>query len=155
MMKPKLTSKIARHTIVAASVLGIVSLAGVGISSHASAQTPAAKKSFKTAGEVFKNVKTPALAALSVDDFLGAMGVVSDDLGLDCADCHPGAGSDKVDWVIDTPQKITARKMINMVGTINKTNFGGAQQVTCWTCHHGRETPATSISLDKLYSSPN
>jgi hypothetical protein len=27
--------------------------------------------------------------------------------------------------------------------------------VTCWTCHHGREDPATSIALDKLYGSPN
>jgi hypothetical protein len=138
-------------------------LAGWGLTGHAQAQAPAAKtqapaaakKSYKTAGETFKNVTTPALKVLSVDDFLGAMGVVSDDLGLDCADCHPGAGSDKANWVIDTPAKITARKMINMVATINKENFGGVQNVTCWTCHHGRETPATSISLDKLYSSPN
>ena len=51
---------------------------------------------------------------------MGAMGVISADLGLDCADCHPGAGTDKANFVIDTPQKITARKMINMVGAINK-----------------------------------
>jgi hypothetical protein len=145
--------------VLAGTALIALLLAGSGLTR---AQAPAtnapsngAKKNYKTAGETFKNVKTPALAALSVDDFLGAMGVVSDDLGLDCADCHPGAGSDTVDWVIDTPQKITARKMINMVGAINKENFSGVQQVTCWTCHHGRERPATSISLDKLYSSPN
>ena len=29
--------------------------------------------------------------------------------------------------------------MIEMVGAINKANFGGAQMVTCWTCHHGRD----------------
>lgn len=160
-MKTKLTSE----GLVAGTVMVALLLAGAALTSHAQAQAPAAdkkapapaaaKKAYKTAGETFKNVKTPALAALSVDDFLGAMGVVSDDLGLDCADCHPGAGTDKVDWVFDTPQKITARKMINMVGVINQTNFRGAQMVTCWTCHHGRETPATSISLDKLYSSPN
>ena len=69
------------------------------------------------------------------------MGVLTDDLGLDCADCHPGAGSDKADFVIDTPQKRTARKMIEMVGTINQTHFAGTQMVTCWTCHHGREIP--------------
>ncbi len=76
------------------------------------------------------------------------MVVSTDDLGLDCADCHPGAGSDKADFVIDTPQKKTARKMIEMLGTINKTNFAGVQMVTCWTCHHGRETPATTIALE-------
>ena len=83
------------------------------------------------------------------------MGLVADNLGLDCADCHPGAGSDKVNWEIATPQKKTARKMIDMVGAINKANFGGAQMVTCWTCHHGREIPGPSITLDKLYSAPN
>ena len=83
------------------------------------------------------------------------MGLVADNLGLDCADCHPGAGSDKADWVIDTPQKKTARKMIEMVGTINKTNFAGVQMVTCWTCHHGRDIPATTIALDAVYSTPN
>jgi len=74
---------------------------------------------------------------------------------LDCADCHPGAGSDKVDWVVDTPQKITARKMVEMVANINKTNFAGAQMVTCFTCHHARDVPSTTIALDNLYSTPN
>jgi len=27
--------------------------------------------------------------------------------------------------------------------------------VTCWTCHHGRVVPATSIMLNKLYEAPN
>ena len=132
--------------------MAAVSLIGSALTSHASAQVAAAKP--KTAGEQFKNVTTP-LKNLTVDDFMGAMGVIAADLGLDCADCHPGAGSDKVDWVIDTPQKITARKMIDMVATINKTNFNGVQNVSCWTCHHGKETPANTITLDKLYGSPN
>jgi len=108
-----------------------------------------------TAGDFFKNVTTPTLKALSPADFILAMGVLTDDLGLDCADCHPGAGSDKADFVIDTPQKKTARKMIEMLGNINKTNFAGVQMVTCWTCHHGREVPATTIALEAVYSTPN
>jgi hypothetical protein len=121
------------------------------------AETPAkaAGPAKITAGEFFKNVTTPTLKDLTPDDFILAMGLVADNLGLDCADCHPGAGSDKVDWVIDTPQKKTARKMIEMVGQINKTNFGGVQMVTCWTCHHGRDRPATTIALDAVYSTPN
>ena len=51
-----------------------------------------------TAGQFFKNVKTTALRGLTVDDFLGVMGVMSAAVGFDCSDCHPGAGFDKVDW---------------------------------------------------------
>jgi hypothetical protein len=61
---------------------------------------------------------------------MASMAVLSADLGLDCSDCHPRAGSDKVDWVFDTPQKKTARKMIEMVGAINKANFGGGQMMS-------------------------
>jgi photosynthetic reaction center cytochrome c subunit len=107
------------------------------------------------AGETFKNVSTSTLKGLSVDVFINTMGVIADDLGLDCADCHPNAGTDQVDWVIDTPPKRTARRMIEMVATINRTNFGGVQRVTCWTCHHGRDIPASTIALDSLYESPN
>jgi hypothetical protein len=154
-MRTKLTSEVSR-TIAAGAAMAAVLLIGSTLTSrHARAQAaPAAAARPKTAGETFKNVTSP-LKTLTVDDFMASMGVISADLGLDCADCHPGAGTDRVNWVIDTPQKITARKMIEMVGTINKTNFNGVQNVTCWTCHHGRETPATSITLDKLYGSPN
>ena len=58
------------------------------------------------AGQFFKNVTTSTLKDLSVDDFLGAMGVITADLGFDCADCHPGAGGDKADFVTDvSPQR--------------------------------------------------
>jgi photosynthetic reaction center cytochrome c subunit len=107
------------------------------------------------AGEVFKNVTTAGLKDLTVDDFVASMGVISADLGLDCADCHPNAGTDKADFVIDTPRKNTARRMVDMVAAINRTNFNGQQRVTCWTCHHGRITPATTVALDAWYDTPN
>jgi hypothetical protein len=110
----------------------------------------------KTAGEAFKNVTTSALKGLTIDDFIGAMGVMAAGLGYDCADCHRNAGYDTVDWAADTmPTKVTARKMIDMVAAINRTNFAGVQLVTCWTCHHGREIPTTSVALDRLYDAPN
>jgi photosynthetic reaction center cytochrome c subunit len=109
----------------------------------------------KKAGEAFKNVSTSTLKELSVDDFVASMGLISANLGIDCADCHPNAGTDKADFVIDTPRKIATRRMIEMVAGINRTNFAGAQRVTCWTCHHGRITPATTISLDAWYDTPN
>ena len=130
-------------------------LAGCFASAVRTAAQGQAVDSTKKAGEAFKNVTTSTLKELTVDDFIASMGVISADLGLDCADCHPGAGSDQVDWVIDTARKRTARRMVEMVAAINRTNFGGAQRVTCWTCHHGRLTPATSIALDALYDTPN
>jgi photosynthetic reaction center cytochrome c subunit len=116
------------------------------------AATPAAGK---TAGEVFKNVTTSPLKGLTVDDFMGSMGVMAAALGFDCADCHTGAGTDKVVWEADTNRKKMARRMTEMVATINKQNFGGVPLVSCWTCHHGKDIPATTIALDNLYGPPN
>jgi photosynthetic reaction center cytochrome c subunit len=116
---------------------------------------PVAPAAGKKAGEAFKAVTTSTLKELSVDDFIASMGLISANLGLDCADCHPNAGTDKADFVIDTPRKITTRRMVEMVAGINRTNFGGVQRVTCWTCHHGRITPSTTISLDAWYDAPN
>lgn len=125
----------------------------------AAAQTSQAsgpENSKTTAGVFLKNVTTSTLKGLTPSDFLGAMGVMTAALGYDCANCHPGAGTDKMDWVTDSnPLKRTARKMVEMVATINRQNFGGAQVVTCWTCHHGLDLPTTSIALDKLYGEPN
>lgn len=113
-------------------------------------------KEVPTSGEFFKNVTTSTLKGLTPSDFLGAMGVMTAALGYDCSNCHPGAGTDKMDWVTDSnPKKRTARKMVEMVATINRENFSGAQMVTCWTCHHGLDLPTTSIALDKLYGEPN
>ena len=149
----------SKPLIVAAAGMAVVWLAGVGLTNRVAAQarggTSVATSAGKPAGEFFKNVTTASLKGLTVDDFLGAMGVMAAALGYDCADCHPGAGSDKVDWVIDTPKKRTARKMVEMVAAINKTYFNGAQNVTCFTCHHGKDQPTTTIALDTLYGPPN
>jgi len=137
--------------------LAVAGLAGVwltGLALAAQGQTLAPAAGQK-AGAAFKNVTTSTLKELSVDDFIASMGLISANLGLDCADCHPNAGTDKADFVIDTPRKVTARRMVEMVSGINRTNFGGVQRVTCWTCHHGRITPSTTISLDAWYEAPN
>jgi len=147
---------LSRPAILAVVAVSVIGLLGFGLVERAAAQAnQAATAKAQKAGEVFKNVTTSTLKELPVDDFLASMGVISAGLGLDCADCHPAAGSDKVDWVFDTPRKKTARRMVEMVATINRTNFGGAQFVTCYTCHHGRLRPTTTISLDALYGPPN
>jgi len=129
--------------------------AGITVGGLTLASQAVAQEKPKTAGEVFKNVTTSTLKGITVDEFMGSMGVMAAALGWDCSDCHTGAGTDKVVWESDTPRKVLARKMTEMVAVINKSNFGGAQMVTCWTCHHGRDIPATTIALDHLYEAPN
>ena len=137
--------------------LAVAGLAGAWMSGLALAAQgqPVAPAAGKKAGEAFKNVTTSTLKELSVDDFVASMGLISANLGLDCADCHPNAGTDKADFVIDNPRKVTTRRMVEMVATLNRANFAGVQRVTCWTCHHGRITPSTTISLDAWYDAPS
>ena len=110
------------------------------------AQRPAAKK---TSDTVFKNIQV--LKDVPVDDFMGTMGVMCAALGFDCSDCHEGAGTEKVDWAADTPKKVRARGMVRMMTAINRDNFAGRQTVTCWTCHHGRDRPSTTPTMEHMY----
>jgi hypothetical protein len=98
---------------------------------------------------VFKNVQV--LKGIPVDDFMDTMGIMSAALGFDCSECHEGAGTDSVKWEADTVKKRAARRMTLMVAAINKTNFGGRQVVTCWTCHRGRDIPVTMPPIDIVY----
>src|SRR5262245_903589 len=125
------------YAIVASACMWLCALT---LAVHGQSVAPTAGRK---AGEAFKNVRTSTLKELSVDDFVASMGLISANLGLDCADCHPNAGTDRADFVIDTPRKVMTRRMVEMVAAINRTNFAGVQRVTCWTCHHGRITPAT------------
>jgi hypothetical protein len=139
------------RTIAAAIVM--VWLAGLVTYATAQAQQrPATPPGAQLAEQAFKNVQ--ALRGISVDDFLATMGIMCASLGFDCQDCHDAAGTDKVDWAADTPRKVTARRMTNMVTAINRDNFNGRQVVTCWTCHRNRDRPLVTPTFDVVYGSP-
>lgn len=145
-----------RGARVSLAALCALSLLCVGAVMVKTARGQNAAPNRQTAGVFFKNVTTSTLKGLTPSDFLGAMGVMTAALGYDCSNCHPGAGTDAMDWATDSnPKKRLARQMVEIVAAINREHFGGAQRVTCWTCHHGAEEPATSIALDKLYGEPN
>jgi hypothetical protein len=127
--------------IVAAIVMMMVWWLGSALASPQTART--------TSDGVFKNVQ--ALKGIPVDDFMGTMGIMCAALGFDCADCHTGAGTEKVDWAADTPKKVIARSMVRMMAAINRDNFQGRQMVTCWSCHHGRDRPSTTPTLEFMY----
>ena len=104
------------------------------------------------ADEVFKNVQI--LKGIPVDQFMGTMGFFSASLGLNCTDCHVDqSGGDWARYAHDNARKQMARKMMLMVNSINSTNFGGRQVVTCNTCHRGNPRPNVTPSLDQLYGS--
>lgn len=106
----------------------------------------------QAAENVFKNIQV--LKGIPVDDFMDTMGIMSAALGFDCNECHVGAGTDTVKWEADTDKKRTARRMTLMVAAINRTNFGGRQVVTCWTCHRGRDIPPVMPAIDTVYGTP-
>ena len=62
------------------------------------AQTPAAAKP-RMADDVFKNIQV--MKGITVDEFMGAMGLFSAALNVCCGDCHVGAGGSDPKWADD------------------------------------------------------
>src|SRR5262245_49151780 len=107
------------------------------ITSLAVAQTTATQRP-PMSEDVFKNVQ--ALKGIPVDEFMNTMGVFSAALGMSCEDCHASNDSKWENYALDTsPKKRMARRMVQMVTTINKDNFGGRQMVTCRSEEHTSE----------------
>ncbi|MBI2188362.1 MAG: photosynthetic reaction center cytochrome c subunit [Acidobacteria bacterium] len=168
LLLPFLDRRAEREPIRRPAVIGsfVVVLAGVtfltvlGVRSTPTSSSAAQQATGQPAGaagapvmveDVFKNVQ--ALKGLTVDEFMGTMGLMSASLGLCCSDCHPGAGTESVKWEDDSnPRKRTARQMVFMMQAINRDNFSGRQVVTCWTCHRLRDVPVQTPRLDNLYS---
>jgi outer membrane lipoprotein-sorting protein len=106
------------------------------------------------AEQVFKNVKV--LKGLSANEFMDTMGFFSASLVETCTFCHSDESDGSWEHYADdtNPRKLTARKMILMVDNINKTNFGGARMVTCYSCHNGNERPKVIPDLAAQYVTP-
>ncbi len=102
----------------------------------APAQAPAAGEAFpKLAEEQFKNIQ--ALKGIPADELVPSMQFIAASLGVECEFCHMRNEFAKD----DKKPKVTARKMINMVMAINKENFEGHREVTCYSCHRGSTDP--------------
>jgi photosynthetic reaction center cytochrome c subunit len=86
-------------------------------------------------GMVMKNLKI-----LKPEEVRTVMGQFRTGTGLACGDCHV-QGDFASD---DKPQKVTARKMLEMVRGVNANTFAGAEKVTCYTCHRGEAMPKSA-----------
>jgi photosynthetic reaction center cytochrome c subunit len=116
----------------------------------ASAQSPAppapasVASTPKLAEEQFKNMQ--ALKGIPAEQVIPAMQFIAASLGVECAYCHVEHANEKD----DKKTKVTARKMINMMMAINKENFEGHREVTCYSCHRGAAQPVgTPIITDE------
>jgi hypothetical protein len=131
-------------TAIAVWVLNVASAAG---------QTAPAKQLMSE--QAFKNVTV--LRGIPVDEFMDTMGFIAASTNYNCTDCHvePKVEGDWSVYAEETPRKATARRMILMVQSINKTNFGGARAVTCYTCHRNIQgAPKITPSLAEQYGEP-
>ncbi|HEX8652383.1 MAG TPA: c-type cytochrome [Pyrinomonadaceae bacterium] len=94
----------------------------------------------KPVEQVRKNIQV--LKGLPDSQLFMAMNFMRASLGVSCAYCHVFNGGDNWEWEKDDkPQKRTARRMIQMVFDINRSNFNGEKRVTCYTCHRGQTEP--------------
>jgi photosynthetic reaction center cytochrome c subunit len=89
----------------------------------------------KTASQQFKNIQV--LKDVPADQLVPAMQFVTASLGVDCEYCHVEHAFDKD----DKKPKMTARKMMEMMITINNENFESHRVITCYTCHQGGAHP--------------
>ncbi len=105
--------------------------------------------------QAFKNVTV--LKGIPVDEFMNTMGFIAAATNYNCIDCHvePKVEGDWSVYAQETPRKATARRMILMVQDINRTNFGGARVVTCYTCHRNLQgAPKITPRLADQYGEP-
>ena len=129
-------------------------ITGLVTASTLSAQAPgAAGDRPLVTQDVFKSVTV--LRDIPVDTFFDAMGMFANAMGNDCTFCHvPQAALDRAKFAEVTPRMQRARQMIAMMQTINKNFFGGAPRVTCFTCHHGNQSPRSDPNIALQYSTP-
>jgi photosynthetic reaction center cytochrome c subunit len=100
-----------------------------------SGAAPAAVAGPKKAEEQFKNIQT--LKGIPADQLIPAMQFITASLGVECEFCHVQGAFEKD----DKKPKQTARKMMEMMFAINKDNFEGHREVTCYSCHRGSVDP--------------
>jgi outer membrane lipoprotein-sorting protein len=116
-------------TIFAAAAMAALALAPLPVRGQAAGVKPAE--------EVYKNITQ--LKGTPSDQVDPAMQFIAASLGVNCEFCHV-QGKYEAD---DKGAKKTAREMMAMTAMINKTSFGGRQQITCNSCHNGATHPAS------------
>ena len=122
-------------------VLGLVAVATVAAGPNKPARGNTAfttsQQDDKPVEQANKNIQV--LKGFPNSQLITVMHFMRSSLGVRCDYCHIAENGKY--WMDDKPPKQIARRMIEMVTEINKTNFGGRPVVTCNTCHRGQPKP--------------
>jgi hypothetical protein len=95
----------------------------------------------QTAEQHFKNIQV--LKNIPAEQLIPSMQFIAASLGVECEFCHVEHANEKD----DKKAKLTARKMITMMMSINQANFNGDVEITCYTCHRGVAHPVSTPIL--------
>jgi len=119
------------------------------LASHATrAQAPPSDVVPKTAAQQFKNIEV--LKDIPADQLIPSMQFITASLGVECEYCHVRSAFEKD----DKKPKLMARKMITMMMAINKNNFEGHREVTCYSCHRGAAEPIATPVISAEETAP-
>ena len=121
-----------------------IKIVAIAVATLGAAWLAPAQQAPRTAAQQYKNIQVFKDAPAT--EFIQSMRFLSTALGVECEFCHQGTRS------VDTPNKIKARQMMAMMQKINADNFGGAQVVTCNTCHNGNHIPVNAPTPTGQYS---
>jgi len=117
----------------------IVTATAAGGSRAAATNSQQAAAGVKTVEQVQKNIQV--LKGLPEAQLIPVMNFMSASLGVRCDFCHVNKDGNW-DFASDEKgEKKAARGMITMVLGINKNNFRGNTEVSCYTCHRGHTAP--------------
>jgi len=122
------------------SLTVMLTMAGAWAQSGAQ-KAPAAPAGPKLAEEEYKNIQ--ALKGIPAEQVIPSMQFIAASLGVECEYCHVAHANEKD----DKKPKVTARKMISMMMAINKDNFDGHREVTCYSCHRGSTEPVSTAII--------
>ena len=126
------------------AVAGALLIAIAAMRAQSGPPQSAAPSAAKKTEEAYKNIQV--LKGSPADQLMPAMQFISASLGVQCDYCHEMGAFDRD----DKKPKQTARKMMEMMFAINKNNFAGHREVTCYSCHRGAIKPvATPVITDR------
>lgn len=117
------------------AVLGITLARAQSTPTKPGSETAAAPK---LAEDEYKNIQ--ALKGIPAEQVIPSMQFIAASLGVECEYCHVPHEMEKD----DKKAKVTARRMITMMMAINKDNFEGHREVTCYSCHRGSADPVAT-----------
>ena len=104
-------------------------------------KTAESQEKEKTAEQVYRNIQV--FKGLPASQLLGAMNFMAGSLGVSCNHCHVPNQFSKD----DKPAKQIARQHVQMMRSINETNFEGNRIVNCVTCHGRQARPSSALVL--------